>query len=235
MLITMMTCIGPAEAVKSMYQHHVESSPWQVHTISVLLMLVTTFNSLRRLHRAGALSNIASAAATFLSNAWSTLVPPMAAVTGVVDGMLRSVDSFMVKVRERRQQALEAYYAATTMLVMTLLVAMMIVGAPAAWCAAFPMSAALAALLLVQQRPTTVSSKVVPGSRLVLMLQATLTLGWAAGVVPTAAVMAPLPAVAVYIAAAAAVSKKLRPRRLCAGFFHSNSDGGVGTHRVHGT
>ena len=49
---------------------------------------------------------------------------------------------------------------------------------------------------------------------MVLMLQATLTLGWAAGVVPTAAMVAPLPAVAVYIAAAAAVSRKLRPREL---------------------
>jgi hypothetical protein len=90
-------------------------------------------------------------------------------------------------------------------------------GMPSAWCAAFPLSMAMAALLLVQQRGGAVASIKLPGSRLLMVLQGCLLATWGCGALPTAVLLAPLPAVAIYFAAAHSVTRKLRP--LNAGVF----------------
>jgi hypothetical protein len=89
-------------------------------------------------------------------------------------------------------------------------------GMPSAWCAAFPLST-MAALLIVQQRGGAVASIKLPGSRLLMVMQGCLLAIWGCGVLPTSVLLAPLPAVAIYFAAAHSVTRKLRP--LNAGVF----------------
>ena len=58
----------------------------------------------------------------------------------------------------------------------------------------------MAALFFVQSPPALIGTVTVPGSQMVMALQAVLLGGWCAGTVPMDVVLAPLPAVAVYIA-----------------------------------
>jgi hypothetical protein len=118
-------------------------------------------------------------------------------------------------------------------------------GMPSAWCAAFPLSMAMAVLLIVQQRGGAVASIKLPGSRLLMVLQGGLLAIWGCGVLPTAVLLAPLPAVAIYFAAAHSVTRKLRPLNagvflliililawICSGMFHQrrSTNAGAGTH-----
>jgi hypothetical protein len=128
-----------------------------------------------------------------------------------VDASALAIDKFMDNVRKRHSPSLTAYYAATTVFGIMFAAVLAMAGMPLAWCAAFPLSMAMAALLIVQQRGGAVASIKLPGSRLLMVLQGCLLAIWGCGVLPTSVLLAPLPAVAIYFAAAHSVTRKLRP------------------------
>jgi hypothetical protein len=102
-----------------------------------------------------------------------------------------------------------AYYTAATIFGIMFAAVLVMAGMPSAWCAAFPLSVAMAALPVVQQRGGAVADVGLPGSRLLVVMQGYLLAIWCCSALPTAVLLAPLPAVATYFAAAHSVTRKL--------------------------
>ena len=217
-LLTLFTCMVPSDAAtESMFSYHMRTAQWQLLAIYGVILVAAAGHQLKWIINSGALAGLCVG----VKDAGVCIA---ARIGGILCSMLRSIDSsaltidgFMENVRKRHLPSLTAYYSATAMFCIAFAAGLAMAGMPSAWCAAFPLAMSMAALLLVQQRGGTVASIKLPGSKLLMVLQGCLLAIWGCGALPTSVLLAPLPAVAIYIAAAHSVSRKLRP--LNAGVF----------------
>jgi hypothetical protein len=181
-----------------------------------VLFIVAIAQLSKRMHRLGADALIVSTVKNGAAAGGAAVHRLGCAVLQRMGATALTIDGFMTQVRARHSQSLTAYYMATAIFAVMVAGVLLMAGAPASWCASMPLASAVAvaALFLVQSPPAIVGTVPVPGSQMVMALQAVLVGGWCAGTVPTDVVLAPLPAVAVYVAAAYAVTRKLRSREL---------------------
>jgi hypothetical protein len=195
-----------------MFTYHMRTAPWQLIAIYyIVLGLLTYRKQLVKDPMVSRTQVVAMRAGRGMVTATeSTLMAAVQSCGATAD----TIHGFMEAVGKRHGPSLSAYYMATTLFSLMVAVALVLAGLPSVWCATFPLAVALAALLLLQQRSTVLVSVGLPGSRCMIAVQTAMAMAWCGGGLPTAVLVAPIPAVAVYLAAAHAVACKLRTQNI---------------------
>jgi hypothetical protein len=214
-MATLISCIVPAEATAAtVYWQHLGGLTPMTRFLYGVLFITAIAQLSKRMHRLGTAALVVSTVKGGAAAGGAAVHRLGCAVLQYMGATALTIDGFMTQVRARHSQSLTAYYMATTIFAVMVASVLLMAGAPASWCASMPLASAVAALFFVQSPPALIGTVTVPGSQMVMGLQAVLVGGWCAGTVPMDVVLAPLPAVAVYIAAAYAVTRKLRSREL---------------------